>query len=98
MGENGTVPSCCGGAVVCCCCRFVVVVVLLVGLLAEGGIQAALCMSVVTKTSRKNEQNCIIIPEKSTYPLVLYNAPSIVYTYIIGAIWYVILCLYALYY
>ena len=66
MGENGTVPSCCGGAVVCCCCRFVVVVVLLVGLLAEGGIQAALCMSVVTKTSRKNEQNCIIIPVSSS--------------------------------
>ena len=86
MGENGTVPSCCGGAVVACCCRFVVV--LLVGLLAEGGIQAALCMSVVTKTSRKNEKNCIIIPEKSTYLLVLY-------TYIIGVH---IPCLYALYY
>ena len=65
MGENGTVPSCCGGAV-CCCCRLVVVV-LLVGLLAEGGIQAALCMSVVTKTSRKNEQNWVIIPEKKVY-------------------------------
>ena len=71
MGENGTVPSCCGGAVVCCCCRFVVVV-LLVGLLAEGGIQAALCMSVVTKTSRKNVQNCIIIPEKK------YTSSSII--------------------
>ena len=67
MGENGTVPSCCGGAVCCCCCRLVVVDVLLVGLLAEGGIQAALCMSVVTKTSRKNEQNWVIIPEKKVY-------------------------------
>ena len=58
MGENGTVASCgCGGGgCCCCCCRFVVDVdvVLLVGLLAEGGMQAALCMSVVTKTSRKN--------------------------------------------
>ena len=71
MGENGTVPSCCGGAVVACCCRFVVVV-LLVGLLAEGGIQAALCMSVVTKTSRKNEQNWVIIPEKN------YTSSSII--------------------
>ena len=65
MGENGTVASCCGcgggGCCCCCCCRFVVVVdvVLLVGLLAEGGMQAALCMSVVTKTSRKNEHNWV---------------------------------------
>ena len=60
MGENGTFPSCC-----CCCVGCIVVAAAVVvdefdavaeGLLAVGGIQAVLCISVVTNTSIKVNQ------------------------------------------
>ena len=50
MGENGTFA-------ICCCCGITVVVVAAVdGLLAEGGIQAVLWISVVTNTSEKKNR------------------------------------------
>lgn len=47
MGENGTFAIC------CCCCGITAVVAAVDGLLAEGGIQAVLWISVVTNTSEK---------------------------------------------